>query len=398
MLLIILMATTIQDILTQISQGISQHTDTPILDAQVLVAHILGKPRAWVLAHPEAQIKGDQYKKIIQASEHLEHGEPLPYVIGSWEFFGLDFYLTPAVLIPRPETELIVEFAIKWLQDHPNQRNVIDVGTGSGCIGISLAMSIPDLTVLMTDISPNALNIAQVNAHKFGLTRRLEFKATDLLDGIVGRFDLICANLPYIPSHNLNELVVSDWEPRLALNGGENGTELIARLLYQARGCLTPGGLLLLEIESSQGVEVKNLAHTHFPAARVEILNDLSGQNRCLKISSSHLLVHICQRKEWLSAQEQGIYISYSFNREGFIHCSQPQQILQVANTFYRGVSELVLCWIDPGKVTSEIKWEVVDEAIFPHIYGPINLDSVISVTDFIPDEDGTYRMIELPG
>lgn len=398
MLLIILMATSIQDILTQISQRISQHTDTPILDAQVLIAHVLGKPRAWVLAHPETQINSDHYKKIIQALERLEHGEPLPYVLGSWEFFGLDFYLTPAVLIPRPETELIVECAIKWLQDHPNQRKVIDVGSGSGCIGISLAMSIPDLTVLMTDISPNALNVAQVNANKFGLTGRLEFKSTDLLDGIADHFDLICANLPYIPSQMLNELVVSDWEPRLALDGGKNGTELIARLLYQARGCLTPGGLLLLEIESSQGAEVKNLACIHFPAARVEILNDLSGQNRCLEISSSHLLVHLCQRKEWLSTQERGIFISNSFNREGFIHCSQPQQILQVANTFYRDVSELVLCWIDPGKVTSDITWEAVDGVLFPHIYAPINLDSVISVTDFIPDEDGTYRMIELPG
>jgi release factor glutamine methyltransferase len=393
-----LMATTVQDVITQINKGISPHTETPILDAQVLVAHILGKSRPWVLAHPETQINGLQYNKIIRALERLELGEPLPYVIGSWEFFGLNFYLTPEVLIPRPETELLVEHAIKWLQDHPKQHKVIDVGTGSGCIGISLAMSLPDVTVLMTDISPNALNIAQVNANKFGLTERLEFKSKDLLDGIVDHFDLICANLPYIPDQMLKELAVSDWEPRLALNGGKNGIELIARLLYQARGCLASGGLLLLEIESSQGAEVKTMASIHFPAAKVEILNDLSGRNRCLEISSSHLLVHLCQRKEWLKAQEQGKFINNSLNREGFIHCSQPQQILQVANTFYRGVSELVLCWIDPGKVTSVINWEAVDGVLFPHIYGPINLDSVISVTDFIPDKDGIYRVIELPG
>src|SRR4030042_4927042 len=389
------MAITIQDLLIQSNNRISNVTDTPILDAQVLVAHFLDKSRAWVMAHPEALLDDNQYNMILQGVERLVKGEPLPYVIGHWEFHGLDFNLTPDVLIPRPETELLVESGINWLRDHPDQRKAIDVGTGSGCIGISLAMSVPDLNVLMTDISQIALNVAQVNANKFDLSGRLYFRSTDLLDGIMEHFDLICANLPYIPRQVLMNLPVADREPRLALDGDQGGTELISRFLDQARSCLASGGLLLLEIESSQGTEVKNTACTRFPAARVEILKDLSGRDRCIQILSSNLLVHLCQRKEWLGAMEQGLFISKSLSQQGFIHCSQPQQILQVANNFYQGVPELVLLWIDPEKVTSDIIWEAADGELFPHIYGPINLDSVISVSDFIADDDGIYRRIE---
>jgi release factor glutamine methyltransferase len=191
MLVLKAMVITILDLLSQIYSRISHITETPTLDAQVLVAHFLDKSRPWVMAHPEALLDDDQYHKVIQGLERLEQGEPLPYVIGHWEFHGLDFHLSPDVLIPRPETEMLVERGINWLHNHPDQRTAIDVGTGSGCIGISLAMSVPDLSVLMTDISPIALNVAQVNANKFDLSGRLTFRSTDLL-GIVEHFDLIC--------------------------------------------------------------------------------------------------------------------------------------------------------------------------------------------------------------
>ena len=391
------MAITIQEILTQINLVISPHTDTPELDAQVLVAHFLDKPRSWVLAHPEAHINDQQYNKMIQGLDRLEHGEALPYVIGHWEFFGFDFHLTPDVLIPRPETELLVERGISWLQNHPNQCMVIDVGTGSGCIGIALAKTITDLSVFMTDISPNALKVARINAKKYGLSDRLEFRLTDLLDGITGQYDLICANLPYIPSQVLSKLPVAESEPLLALDGGHRGTELISRLLDQARSCLAPDGLMLVEIESSQGAEVKTMAGSFFPGAKVEILKDLSGWDRCIEITPSRHLIHLCTHRDWQNAQEQGILISKSLSQEGFIHCSQPQQILEVANRFYKGIPGLVLLWIDPEKITSDIRWEAADGTLFPHIYGPINLDAVISVMDFKPDDDGTYRVLQLP-
>jgi len=391
------MAITIQDILIQINEVISHHTETPALDAQVLVAHFLVKSRSWVLAHPDAYIDNHQYNQIILGMNRLEYGEPLPYVIGHWEFFGLDFHLTPDVLIPRPETELLVENGIAWLRNHPNQRKAIDVGTGSGCIGIALAKNIPDLHVLMADISPGALNVARVNAERHGLLDRLEFKQADLLDGIQGHFSLICANLPYIPYPLLRKLSVAEREPRLALDGGLSGTELISRLLDQSRSHLTPSGIILLEIESSQGAEVRSMASSFYPASHLELLKDLSGYNRCLEVTPSNNLVHLCQEKDWLDAHELGIFKSKSLDHEGFIHCSQPQQILPVANRFYQGIPGLVLLWIDPEKINSIIRWEAADGALFPHIYGPINLDAVFLVTNINPDDDGIFRLIQIP-
>jgi release factor glutamine methyltransferase len=397
MLLFNLMSVTIQDILTQINAVISQHTETPALDAQVLVAYYLEKPRSWVMAHPEASIDDHQYNKIINGMNRLEHGEPLPYVIGQWEFYGLDFKLTSEVLIPRPETELLVENGISWLLNHPNQRKAVDVGTGSGCIGITLAKNIPDLHVLMVDISLGALKVAQDNAEKHGLSDRMDFRRSDLLEGIDGFFSLICANLPYIPNPMLRTLSVAKREPRIALDGGLSGTELIHRLLDQSRNHLAPGGIILLEIESSQGAEVRSLASSFYPASHMEILKDLAGFDRCIKITPSSYIIHLCQEKEWQDAQGLGIYKNKSLDHEGFIHCSQPHQILQVANRFYQGIPELILLWIDPEKITSDIRWEAADSALYPHIYGPINLDAVSSVTNFNSDDDGIYRLIHLP-
>ena len=392
------MTPTVHDILTQISQELNPLSETPTLDAQVLVGHILEKSRSWVVAHPEASLDSQQYANIIDALKRLKQGESLPYILGHWEFFGLDFTLTGDVLIPRPETELLVERGIAWLHQHPHARQAIDVGTGSGCIGITLAMNIPDLSVLLTDISQQALNVARVNVQKFKLVDRLEFRQTDLLGGIAGLYDLICANLPYIPSQTLRDLLVAEREPILALDGGQRGIELIARLLDQSRNHLAPGGLMLLEIEASQGAEVKIIAGAAFPSAKVLILKDLSGFDRCVEISRSNQIIHLCQQFEWQAAQEEGIFMSKSLHQEGFIHCSEPEQILQVANHFYQGIPDLILLWIDPEKITAEIRWESADGALFPHIYGSINLDAVISFTDFKPDFDGTYRVVQFPG
>ena len=244
---------TIQEIQAQLYQQLHQSSETASLDVQVLLAHYLEQPRSWILAHPEAVLTRTQCDNIYRAAERLTQGEPLPYIIGHWEFFGFDFHLTPAVLIPRPETELLVERAISWLNLHPTRRHAIDVGTGSGCIGVSLAKTIPDLHMLLTDISLEALNVAQQNAKILGLSNRLEFIQANLLDGISTPVDMICANLPYIPTALLMTLPVFRKEPRSALDGGLSGTVLIGKLLEQAKNQLLCGGLLLLEIESSQG-------------------------------------------------------------------------------------------------------------------------------------------------
>lgn len=391
------MELSIQEILTQLSQILHRYSETATLDAQVLLAHCLEKPRSWILAHPEVLLNDTQYNNIIQASDRLMRGEPLPYVIGHWEFYGMDFYLTPAVLIPRPETELLVERGINWLRLHPSRRKAVDVGTGSGCIGITLAKKIPDLHILLTDISSDALNVACTNAEKFGLLESLEFIQADLLDGVVGSFDMICANLPYIPTPLLMTLPVVARESRLALDGGLRGTVMISRLLETASEYLAPGGLMLLEIESSQGLEIKTLAETHFPTSKVQILKDLSDQDRCIEIERTNLIIHLCPREEWLEAHQSGMFQDKSLLQDRFIHCSQIEQILEVANRYYQGIPDLILLWIDPDRVTSKIRWETAGRALFPHIYGPINLDAVITVTDLKPDTDGNYCVIQLP-
>src|SRR3990170_8838474 len=140
-------------LLSDITTRLASISDTPALDASVLIAHVINKPRTWVMAHPEITLTTGQQKNLDDSLARLESGESFPYVLGHWEFFGLDFDITPDVLIPRPETELLVEKAIAWLQESPVRRTVADVGTGSGAIAISIAVNVPDVRVLATDIS-----------------------------------------------------------------------------------------------------------------------------------------------------------------------------------------------------------------------------------------------------
>ena len=391
------MAFTIGELLKSLNAQLSQSSETSSLDSQVLVAHYMQKSRSWVLTHPEVNLDQAQYDRIQQAALRLQQGEPLPYVIGHWEFYGIDFNLTPAVLIPRPETELLVDKALEWLRQHPKRLNVLDVGTGSGCIGLSLARQLPDLTVLMTDISQEALEIALSNAKKHHLTNNIELIQADLLKAIDRPFDLICANLPYIPTSILLTLPVAQREPRLALDGGVTGASMIKKLLEQSSNRLICGGLLLLEIESSQGEAVKSLAQSIFPLSRINVYKDLAGHDRCVEIERPNLIVHLCHRRDWEQAQQTGVFHSASLKNEGFIHCSQPEQLPEVANRFYRGLPDMALLWLDPDKVSAEIRWESADGIQFPHIYGPINLEAVNYVTSMNPDPDGIYRTIQLP-
>jgi len=270
----------------QITARLTCVTETPALDAQVLLAHILGRRRSWVLAHPEISLNPGQIAQLEDELLRLENGEPLPYVLQRWEFFGLDFSVSPQVLIPRPETELLVEQALVWLQAHPERRLALDVGTGSGCIALALAVHIPDLHILASDISAGALEQAQLNLRRYSPQARLEFVLADLLPAVGEPYDLICANLPYIPSSELAKLKVGQWEPRLALDGGLDGLSVIRRFLAQAPSGLAPGGLLLLEIEAGQGPAVMNLARQAFPQAEIVLLPDLAGKDRMVRIQS----------------------------------------------------------------------------------------------------------------
>ena len=274
-----------------ITSRLTPISDTPALDASVLLSHIVQKPRTWVLAHSELTLTTEQQIQLEESLTHLEQGIPLPYVIGHWEFFGLDLEITPDVLIPRPETELLVEKAIVWLQKSPTRRMVADVGTGCGAIATTIALNVRDSYILATDISLAALRVARRNARKFNLVN-LGFVQCDLLpvrfnpSAAQFHFDLICANLPYIPTESLHTLPVYGREPALALDGGADGLEIIRKLLTLAPEWLAPKGLILLEIEATRGMQALNLAYDFFPHAEIQLLQDLTGRDRLLEIKT----------------------------------------------------------------------------------------------------------------
>jgi len=275
---------------SDITTRLAPISDTPALDASVLLAHLVNKPRTWVMAHAELTLSPEQQKQLGDALARLGNGEPFPYVLGHWEFFGLDFDVTPDVLIPRPETELLVEKAIAWLQQSPAGKTIVDIGTGSGAIAISLAVNVPDADILATDISSKALQVAKRNAGKHGVSNRIEFVECDLLPhpqplsqwerGV----NLLSANLPYIPTKTLSRLPIFGREPTVALDGGEDGLDPIQRLMKIAPAWLAPNALMLFEIEAALGEQILDLASHSFPNARIQLHQDLTNRDRLLEI------------------------------------------------------------------------------------------------------------------
>jgi release factor glutamine methyltransferase len=258
----------------------------------VLAADLLGVGRAWILAHPEVELSLDQILAFEASGHRLEQGEPLPYVLGHWEFYGLDFRVSPAVLIPRPETELLVEQALAWLRERQSSAAgwlAADVGCGSGCIAVALAKQLPDLTVVASDRSLPALGVAVQNIALHGLEGRIACVQADLLPALSTPLDLVCANLPYIPTGSLQGTRPARWEPAQALDGGADGLDLIHRLLQRLAtrpSTLATGGLALLEIEASQGEQALELARRLLPRAESAVLPDLAGRSRCLRIQT----------------------------------------------------------------------------------------------------------------
>jgi len=285
----------LRQLMIHLTSQLNPHTDTPSLDAQVLLAHVIDVSRAWVLAHPEYKLKPPQMDALIQGLQRIQAGEPLPFVLGHWEFYGLDLKITPDVLIPRPETELLVDKALDWLHKHPTKRTVVDVGTGSGCIAVALAVNIPDLLVYATDISIEALMVAQANAYKHGVKERIKFICADLLAPFADRSlssnkklkpDLICANPPYIPTQRLQSSDVFGREPTVALDGGYEGLRAIKVILNTAPIYLSRDGCVILEIDAFHGERVYQLARKAFRKARISLLTDLAGRNRLITIQT----------------------------------------------------------------------------------------------------------------
>ena len=258
-------------------------TDTPLLEAEVLLGHVMGLSRTALLAHPERPVTPDQESRFTELTARRAAHYPLPYLTGRVEFYGLDLSVTPEVLIPRPETELLVDMALAR-----QPASVVDVGTGSGCVAIALAVHLPRSLIYAIDISAAALAVARRNAERHGVAGRVQLMAADLLAPRPRLVDLIVSNPPYVAADEWATLQVSvrDFEPRLGLDGGPDGLTVIQRLLSEAPAVLRPGGVMLVEIGASQGDAVSYLAETAFPEARISIHSDLAGRNRVLEVET----------------------------------------------------------------------------------------------------------------
>lgn len=252
-------------------------------DAEVLARHALGWDRATYLARwrePAPPRFGDRFEPLVARRCRRE---PVTRITGRREFWGLDLEVTPAVLVPRPESELLIETALARLGDRIAAWALADVGTGSGCLAIALARELPRARVTATDISPDALAIARRNASRHGMADRVTFHHTDLLDGLPGPFDLIVSNPPYVPDAVIDTLApeVRDHEPAAALRGGPDGLDTVRRLVATAADRLRPEGWLIMEIGVGQSAETADTARGAGMRV-VDVRPDLQGIPRAV--------------------------------------------------------------------------------------------------------------------
>ena len=267
-------------------QNILKQSPTPRLDARLLLQFVLGVGHSTLIAYGERPLTPDQQSTYTIFLERAARGEPLPYITGSAPFADFTLQVTPAVLIPRPETEELVERVVAWAASRTKSKlRIADAGTGSGCIPIALARRLPKAQICAGDISPEALDVARSNAARL-TPGRIRFFEGHLLEPLPGPFDCITANLPYISEDEWTRLDVGVkyYEPSLALHGGVDGLELIRQLLKQAQTKCAPGARLYLEIGWRQGNAVRQLAAAAFPAAEIIIHPDLAGHDRIVEL------------------------------------------------------------------------------------------------------------------
>jgi release factor glutamine methyltransferase len=253
----------------------------PHLEAEILLAHSLGLKRIELYTNHERVLTPAELGRFKQLIQRRSKHEPIAYITGVQPFMSIEFFVDRTVLIPRPETEKLVEAAIELLK----QGTVVDIGTGSGAIAISLAKYLPDAKVIGTDSSPAAIEIAKKNAEHHNLADRIEFIVGDLFEPLKDKVDMIVSNPPYIPSKEIEKLEtdVKDWEPREALDGGEDGLNYIRILIEKAPEHLKPNGHLLFENDYNQSQKVKQLVENCGKYKSIKIIKDLNGKERIIK-------------------------------------------------------------------------------------------------------------------
>ncbi|MDX1614617.1 MAG: peptide chain release factor N(5)-glutamine methyltransferase [Candidatus Promineifilaceae bacterium] len=267
------------------------HLSSPALEARLLLQHVLRVEHTGLIAHSKRNLSAQEQARYMALLERAAAHEPIPYIIGHAPFFGREFVVRPSVLIPRPETELLLERALQWvsgrdLLGRQAPLKVVDVGTGSGCLAVSLTLALPQAQVTGVDVSADALAVAGQNAARHNVSGRIDWVRGSLLTPLDGRFDLIVANLPYVADEEWSSLPdsVKWYEPALALRGGPGGLALIRRLLTQASTRLAPRGAIMLEIGWQQGAAVRRLTRTFFPAADYQLSDDYAGRDRIMAI------------------------------------------------------------------------------------------------------------------
>lgn len=277
--------TTIQQALAQGRSRLSQ-SPSPELDARLLLASVLDRPHSYLIAHAEQPLSAEAKAAYLALLARAEQHEPIPYLIGEAPFYGLDFHVSPAVLIPRPETEMLVDHVIRWAGERAPLL-VVDVGTGSGCVAVALARHLPAAEIIAIDISPNALAVAGRNCRRHDV-ERVRLLPGNLLDPAPTTVDVIVANLPYIADDEWTSVAdgVKWYEPVGALRGGPDGLDHFRALIPAAAQKIRPGGLLLLEIGWRQGKAVRRLARQAFPRAEISILPDFAGHDRVVAVEA----------------------------------------------------------------------------------------------------------------
>jgi release factor glutamine methyltransferase len=269
----------------------NEGVESPRLDAELLLAHVLGVNRAAILTWPDRPLTPKQLTRYRDLVARRAAREPLAYIVGHREFYDLDFVVDARALIPRPETELLVEHALHTARriapEAGTPLQLADVGAGSGAIAVTLAVHLPEATIYALDDSAEALTLTAENARRHQVADRVHPLQGDLLSPLPQPVDLITANLPYVATAEWEQLPpeIRVHEPRTALDGGPDGLTPIRRLLAMAGPYLRPGGALLLEIGARQGTVVAALARQHLPQARVQVHQDLAGLDRVVLIA-----------------------------------------------------------------------------------------------------------------
>ena len=283
----------LKDALTSaINRLTAAHVGSARMNAELLLMFTLGCDRAYLFAHPERELTADEQSRYHEALNQRANGIPAQYITGHQEFWGMDFIVTPAVLIPRPETEHVIETVLKLsnggrASSPGGPTHLVDVGTGSGCIALALAKELPDAKIHATDISSAALEVAHANAARHQLENRIHFHQTDLLQGLDPlAFDFVVSNPPYVGESEADQvqLEVRKFEPRVAVFAGPTGLEVIERLIPQAHAALKPGGWLVIEVSGTIADRVQRLL---VGWRHVEITNDLQGIPRVASAQKS---------------------------------------------------------------------------------------------------------------